>query len=201
MPAQPDIAALDRELRALAGEGRPFLCQGSPFGCTVFLVGINPATDTPFWPYWSLDRGCDKDGWLQAYRDKHGRLRPTRERIERLCNAMSPTRALEANVFHLPSDREADLTEDRRSTVVFDYLLRALQPRVMFVHGRSAIEHLERLTHNTFKRGEFTPAQYLGLRFDVIAGHHLSYQWSYAAVEQLGLRLRERCARSNAIYA
>lgn len=190
-----DLVAFERELRAVAGDVavRPFLCNGSPFDCPVFLVGINPATDIPLWPYWSAEHGCDKQGWLGAYLEKHGRYRPTRARIERLLRSLAPTRALETNVFHHRSRREADLVDEYKQTDVFDFLLKRLAPRVVFVHGRSAVTHLQRLTDARIERGAFTPVRYQGVAFDVFAGHHLAYQWSYAKVEQLGRELRSRC--------
>jgi hypothetical protein len=193
---QADILAFDRELRDFA-RGialRPFLCDGSPFGCDVFLVGINPATDVPLWPYWSIERGCDKCEWLQAYGETHhGRLGRTRKFIERLCDALAPVRALETNVFHHHSSCEADLIVQKRTTEVFDFLLRRLKPRVVFVYGKSAVKHLRRLTNAEIERGVFERAHYQGITFDVLAGNHLSRQWSYAGVEAFGRELRDHC--------
>jgi hypothetical protein len=191
-----DLVAFDRELRGVAGTNavRPFLCDGSPVGCTVFLVGINPATDIPLWPYWSVGRGCDKQMWLAEYLRQHGRLRPTRARIERLFDAVAPVRALETNIFQQYSPRESDLANEHRTTEVFDFLLERLAPRIVFVHGRSAIAHLVRLTGAQIARGAFTSVWYRGIAFDVYAGHHLAYQWSFAAVDQLGRTLRARCS-------
>jgi hypothetical protein len=200
LPKLPELGAFDRKLRAAsASAGRPFLCEGSPFGCEIFLVGINPGTDTPFWPFWSVANGCDKPSWLKTYLDRHGRLGPTRERIERLFKAARPTRVLETNIFHRASKREAALPRTHQTTTVFDFLLKTLHPRVMFVHGGSAIKHLERLTNCSLPLSEFTTVQYQGYKFDVIAGHHLAYQWSYLAVNQLGYALKERCATSRRI--
>jgi len=140
--AKSDLVEFDRRLRAIAPEGqvpRPFLCRGSPLGCDVFLVGINPGTDTPLWHHWSLEKGCDKDGWLADYLGRHGRLKPTRARIERICESAGRDRVLETNVFHVPSARERQLPKADRRTGVFDFLLETLRPRVMFVHGRSAV--------------------------------------------------------------
>jgi hypothetical protein len=103
---------------------------------------------------------------------------------------------LETNVFHLPSNREADLPKPQSTTVVFDFLLRALKPKIIFVYGRSAIEHLEMLIHTSLERGKFTRACYLGLEVDVVSGHHLSFQWSYESVDNLGRQLREHYAAS-----
>jgi hypothetical protein len=42
-----DLKEFDRQLRGLLGDEqglRPFVCQGSPLECQVFIVGLNPAT-------------------------------------------------------------------------------------------------------------------------------------------------------------
>ena len=50
---------------------RPFVCDGSPLSCNVFLVGSNPATPMyrSFWEFWSDDFGFDKASFMQAYRE------------------------------------------------------------------------------------------------------------------------------------
>ncbi len=195
MPKATELVAFDRDLHTACGAlGRPFLCEGSPFGCEVFLVGINPGTDTPFWPFWSVRDGCDKAGWLKEYFDRHRRLGPTRKRIERLLKAAHPARVLETNVFHRSSKRESALPREHQTTGVFDFLLKTLHPRVMFVYGDSAVKHLAKLTNCSLQLSKFTPVQYQGHKFDIIAGNHLAYQWSYDAVDQLGYALKERCA-------
>jgi hypothetical protein len=161
-------------------------------GCDVFLVGINPGTDTPLWPHWSPEGSCDKDGWLADYLSRHGRLKPTRVRIERISEAAGRDRVLETNVFHVPSAREHRLARADRRTAVFDFLLETLRPRVMFVHGRSAVAVCEERFGVPLPRAEFVRVRYSGATFDVLAGHHLAYQWSYDRVEQLGRRLALR---------
>ena len=48
---------------------RPFVCEGSPLNCTVFLVGSNPATDLgkPFWSHWNVGKGFNKAQWFKDY--------------------------------------------------------------------------------------------------------------------------------------
>ena len=134
--------------------------------------------------------------WKKDYRE--GRLKPaaeaagfkpTRSRIERLCAALAPFRILETNIYSSHSSREADLPRDRRNTQIFDFLLEAIQPRLGFVHGKSAVAHLSALLRKDLILGEFTHVAYQGVSFDVVAGYHLSYQWSYDKVEQLAQRL------------
>lgn len=198
MPSSEELIAFDQQLRHLtneAPEARPFLCDGLPFGCRVFLVGINPGKSSDFWSRWSLTTGCDKQGWLSDYLDTHGRYSPTRERIERLFRAVAPIRCLETNVYATPSLRESDLAESGRDPRVFNFLLTRLRPEVVFVHGKTAIMHLSRLVNADFPLGAFVPVSYRDVSFDVIAGYHLSYQWSYAKVGELGRMLAERCSQ------
>lgn len=195
-----DLGQFDRTLRNLTAAdpaGRPFLCHGWPFGCDAFLVGINPGTDIPFWPFWSQQAGCDKDGWLKAYLQRHPRFKPTRERIERLSVALAPFRILETNIYSSHSRREADLPRDSRRTEVFDFLLYTIHPKLAFVHGKSAVSHLSALVGRDLRLGEFTPVKYRGVDFEVIAGHHLSYRWSYAKVEELAKLLHTRLSRES----
>ena len=194
-PPMSDMVEFDRKMRELGEEavgGRPFLCEGLPFGCDVFLVGINPGTDTPFWPHWSVERGCDKQAWLQEYLRTHRKYRPTRKRIELLCKALKPLRTLETNVFSLPSKREWELDKAKRTTAVFGFLLESLRPRLLFVHGRTAVQHLERLTYASLPHNDFVPVSYAGVNFEIIAGNHLSYHWADVKVQELGARLRDR---------
>lgn len=190
-----NLAEFERRLAKVAPQDvawRPFLCRGSPLTCDIFLVGINPGTDTPLWPYWSLERGCDKDAWLDAYVAKHGRLEPTRARIERICEVAGRDRVLETNVFHIPTAWETDLAKVDRSTTVFDFLVETLRPRVLFVHGGAAVGVCEERFGMKLPRGVFVSVVHKGVRFDVISGHHLAYQWSFRAVEELGRKLLAR---------
>ncbi len=198
------IGDIDKTVRLLTGEhreARPFLCEGSPIGAQVFLVGINPGTDTPFWPHWQLPFGCDKEGWLAEYRGRHARLKPTRDRVEILFRALCPVRCLETNIFSRYSPDERSLPVADRDTRVFDFLLYALRPRVVFVHGASAIRHLEIRFGTVLPKGQFTPVECHGRQVDVIAGSHLSRGWSRNRVQSLGDNIRQRCLAhlSNAI--
>jgi hypothetical protein len=39
---------------------RPFLCDGNPYDCEAFIVGINPASSVSFWSFWNDETGFDK---------------------------------------------------------------------------------------------------------------------------------------------
>lgn len=191
-----DLNDIDTNIRHLTNEhpeARPFLCEGSPIGSEVFLVGINPGTDTSFWPCWRPPYGCHKDEWLQDYRRNHSRYKPTRARIERLFESLAPVRCLETNVFCRYSPEEKSLCAEERDTSVFDYLFEVLRPRVMFIHGMSGISHMEQVFKTALPLGQFTTVIHNGCEVDVITGSHLSRGWSFARVDALGCEIREKC--------
>lgn len=138
-----DLATFSSELKRLVGdvEGfRPLLCRGNPFACQVAIVGANPGTRTPFWPYWSVSHGVDKDGWLQAYRDghggKYGRSRAAIERFLPLVN--SPI--VELNAHAKQSTRLADLASEHRTSEVLQFVLRVVRPKVVVCAGVDALK-------------------------------------------------------------
>ena len=82
------------ELEKLIGKHstqRPFICDGYPLDCDIFIIGINPATSTEkeFWEFWNGDK-FNKDKWFKNYiyerKDKHYKISPTRRKIEYLVN-------------------------------------------------------------------------------------------------------------------
>ena len=193
------IEDIDTAIRDLTREhrddARPFLCDGSPIGAEVFLVGINPGTDTPFWPYWGLPGGCHKNEWIDEYLRRHSRFKPTRQRIEMLFKAISPIKCLETNVFFEYSPDEKSLRRAARDTKLFEYLLATICPTVMFIHGASGIKHMEQVLKTSLPTGQFITVNYNGREMDVITGRHLSRGWSYERVDSLGKQIRERCIR------
>jgi len=186
-----DIREFDRRLREIAPRNaRPFLCEGSPLRCELFLAGLNPRTRTPFWPFWSVPYGCSKKRWLDAYLQREGQLGRTREHIEILLRALAPIRCLETNIFCVWSDRMSELAEEHRSTIVFDFLLTSIKPRVIFVHGRRAISHMERITGSALPLNQFRTVQVGNRETSVFPTHHLSYQLSRAGCRRLAERIR-----------
>lgn len=180
-----DLVAFDRELRALAADdplARPFVCDGSPLECRAFIVGANPATAVPFWPYWDTRSGFDKERWTgdyEALRIATGK-RPrssTRERIERIIAAASPVKVLETNAFSVPTASIAELDARRRSDAVLRFLIEAIQPVVILAHGADASRALVQVR---------TPI----VGFDVIESKHLRFA-RYDDAVALGHRLRE----------
>jgi hypothetical protein len=192
------LREFDNQLREITPiDARPFLCEGSPLDCEVFLVGLNPRTTTPFWPYWDVSYGCKKGEWLKAYMAREGGLGRTREYIEILFKAFQEVKCLETNLFPSSSKRLAELPSQHRTPQVFNFLLQTIKPRMLFVHGREARNHMEHLGGRSLALNELTKIRLAGGSVYVYARHHLSFQLSKAACRALGERLREAFLRPN----
>ncbi len=122
---------------------RPFVCQGEPFSCSVWLVGYNAATTGgDWWRFWSADGGFDLVSWRRDYdaeRMSRGKgPSATRRRIDRI-KASVPD-VLETNIFATPSTEMANMPKS--NTDAFDYLLSTCKPKVIVAHGVPAAKHL-----------------------------------------------------------
>jgi hypothetical protein len=167
---------------------RPFVCDGSPLECRVFVAGFNPASmmSAGFWQFWNPQRGFDKASWLQAYKAermsrplKPGKTRRhpvsnSRRVIEWILEETGPVRCLETNIYAAATEQAADLEREQRLTAPFDYLLATINPRVIVVHGVEAAEYIG-------KRD---------LRAHVIETSHFSRGWSQAQARDLGKQIR-----------
>jgi len=159
--ASDKLAAFEHDLRILMAERtdlRPFVCNGSPLACRVFIVGFNAATKMSgeFWDHWRPGWGFCKESWLTAYEeDRRTRaqtagkrflqLSPTRRGINRVLEEFEPIHCLETNIYSIATPRARDLKLDQRNTEVFKFLLKAIRPRVVVAHGRKAVEAAEEL--------------------------------------------------------
>lgn len=170
---------------------RPFLCDGDPTQCKVFLVGLNPGTRTDFWRFWSPETGCDKQGWLKAYLAREKKLKPTRKKIELLFGALAPEiKCLETNLYDVSSRRLAELPASQRSTAVFDFLLKELKPTALLAHGRPVVDFLEAMTKQRLPLGAIHQVTLHGRAVLIYPRFHLSFQLSHDDCIALGLRLK-----------
>lgn len=164
------LAQIDKQIRLLTGEhpeSRPFICSGSPLGCDIAEVGINPGTPTPFWPHWSTAQGFSKEAWLKDYLSRHGKFGPTRRNIDLFAQSLHPMRSVELNIYDRFSPRLGDLPASLRKTEVFDYLLGALRPKLVLVHGDDPAEYLGRLLGVSPEKDAFVPVEYQGVRLEL----------------------------------
>lgn len=133
-------------------EIRPFVCNGNPKNCDVFIVGTNAASTVSWSPFWDSEREIfDKAAWLQTYeheraeqKRRKGKTRfraqsPTRSRIELFVSAATRTNGvLETNIFAVSTPSEKDLKPSDRETAIFEFLLETIKPKALFVHGETA---------------------------------------------------------------
>ena len=125
---------------------RPFVCDGSPLECSVFIVGLNPATASKrdFWEYFHPVKGFMKAMWREDYvaeRKKAGEfftISPSHNAIERVELAAAPAKILVTNIFSTPSKSASDLKASQRLTTTFDYLMSAIRPGLVIAHGMEA---------------------------------------------------------------
>jgi hypothetical protein len=149
------LESFERKLRALIGgptDLRPFVCDGSPLDCTIFLVGINPATslEMDFWDFWESNRGYDKKRWSQELLAKKAakllaagkKFRPafsnTRQRIEAFVEAAGGAPVLETNIYAMASRNLKSLAKSDRNTAPFKFLVETIRPKIIVVHGKDA---------------------------------------------------------------
>ncbi len=138
---------------------RPFVCEGSPLACEVFLVGFNPATvmQADFWQFWRPGYGYDKTAWFQQYLDertakplKPGRTRrqkvsATRRNMESFIVGAAGVRVLETNIYAAASADMKSLDPASREVAPFRFLLDIIRPKVIVVHGKPAVEAVAKL--------------------------------------------------------
>jgi len=189
------IHEIDNRIRQLTGEhieSRPFVCSGSPIGCAVAEIGINPGTPTPFWPHWSLANGFDKPGWLADYLSRHGKFGPTRRNIDLFSESLYPVRCIELNLYDRFSPRAADLSRDLKRTDVLDYMLEAVRPRLILVHGDDPAEYLSQLFGTRLIKDRFTPVRYRGVQLDVLQAKSHFMKVSKDYVRQLASTFVQR---------
>lgn len=143
------LSEFSTEVRRLVGDAvglRPFLCDGDPYGCTVAVVGANPGTTTPFWPFWSDERGLDKAGWLRSYREQHdGKYGRSRAAIERLLPQVN-AKVIELNAHAKQSDRLAQLGREHRTTDVLGFVMATVKPVVSVCAGADAYRAVSALS-------------------------------------------------------
>jgi hypothetical protein len=173
-------------------DSRPFLCEGMPFECDVFLVGINPATSTDFWKYWSIEKGCDKQGWLEEYKENHnGKYNKTRDYVEVFFNDSKPLKVLETNIYPFASSREADLDPKYKKTELFEYLVNTIKPKLILGHGATVRKELSKLYGIKLKRGEYASVKNSKWKLDILTEHHFSYQWSKDGIGKFATNIKE----------
>lgn len=122
---------------------RPFVCEGSPLGCDLFIVGYNPATEMvgDWWRFWRDGYGYQKRRWFDEYLAQRGYESKTRRKVGEIVRELPEASILEANIDARPSKRKN--TYPKPVTKPFDFILGACRPKVVIAHGKDAVAHLQ----------------------------------------------------------
>jgi hypothetical protein len=151
----------------------PFMCDGSPIGRKVFVVGHNPATrlSEPFSSYWSDEVGCNKLKFLEDYKRQRNRLKGVRRRIEQIAALIGQENILDTNIYTQVSTTEALLKDRHKTTDVFEFLLSELRPRVLLAHGKPSKSFFEKRCNLGSDRNT---ALWDNIEFKLVRSRHLS---------------------------
>ena len=198
-------AEFRRKLSAILPENcRPFVCQGSPYDCKIFVVGLNPATamESGFWRYWSDCTGFDKDFWFEAYKNerKSRPLRPgkkrrlsvgtTRRNLNKLADLVGAYGILETNIYSVPTENYTDLQAEERATEVFHFLLTEIKPKLIITHGTDSAGYLAREVQE-FGSFAIDTVAINGNSHQIISVPHLSRGWSSQKLEEFAEVIRQ----------
>ncbi|MCP1507764.1 hypothetical protein J2Y83_003737 [Pseudomonas marginalis] len=191
----PTLSEFQQKLETIIGrpsDQRPFVCDGSPLDCRVFIVGLNPASasERDFWEFWDCERGFDKRAWFESYlvdrtlrplkpgKTRRNPISNTRRVLDWVISSAVDIRILETNIYASATEDAKDLTSSMRCSRAFDFLIETLKPRLVVAHGNDA--------------GDFMRARHAGVQ--TIAVKHFSRGWSQQAARDLGLSIaREAC--------
>ena len=174
---------------------RPFLCDGSPLGCQVFIVGFNPATemDQLFWSYWSDTTGLNKSAFMRDYLIKRGLRAPkgARARIERIVRQLPRGTCLETNICSKPTRTAAELASADRTTAAFRFLLRVIKPRFIYAHSNEPIEYLRQLSGvDGFDKGAPRTAGIDSKEVLLLGTRGPLFRMGFSAAEEIGCVIR-----------
>lgn len=184
------LAEFQQQIEAIIGrpsDQRPFVCDGSPLDCRVFIVGLNPASasERDFWEFWNFETGFDKRAWFESYlaeraqrplkpgKSRRNPISNTRRVLEWVISSAVDTHILETNIYAAATEDANDLTCNMRCSRPFDFLIETLKPQLVVTHGKDAADHM-RIAH-------------AGVR--TIAVKHFSRGWSQQAARDLGLSI------------
>lgn len=104
---------------------------------------------------------------MADYLSRHGKFGPTRRNIDLFTESLYPVRCIELNLYDRFSPRAAGLSSDLKRTNVLDYMLEAVRPRLVLVHGDDPAEYLSQLFRVGLVKDRFIPVKYRGIELEV----------------------------------
>jgi hypothetical protein len=176
---------------------RPFVCDGSPLRCTVFVVGFNPATelDKSFWCFWDDEQGFNRADFMAEYLKKR-KLKGVRPRIDKIVGKLPQSTCLETNICSQPTKHAADLPNSGRTTAVFEYLLYTIRPEVIYVHSDEPIKYFQRFMDDSAVLKQEEPLEVFirGKETMLYGTYGPLFRVSYRHAEEIGRELNELLA-------
>jgi hypothetical protein len=193
-----------REKLSVYDKPRPFICDGNPLSCEVFIVGINAATEmqNDFWSFWNQNIGFNKAQWIDIYiserkskplkpnKTRRNKLSNTRQRIEWITESLKPIKTLETNLFVKATPTADELKSGDRKSEVFEFLLTTIKPKIIFIHGNEVLEYFEKLYDITITKNKIDLFKIFGTEVKILAMNHLSRGWGKQKSIDLGKTLK-----------
>lgn len=173
---------------------RPFVCNGNPYDCKAFIVGINAASVVPFWCFWNDKSGFNQDDWYDKYNAEreekgHRSVSNTRRRIECIVEAAKPASIFETNLFCVATPRACDLRNGDKQTRGFEYMLEEISPKLILLHGKTVKEYFDSKYGCSNLMCNFVTKLIYKKPVAVAAVRHLS-RMSYDDASKLGEKIR-----------
>lgn len=190
---------------------RPLICEKNPLHFEIFIVGINAATEMnkDFWSFWTEKNGFNKTEWFESYilerklkplkpnKTRRNKLSSTRQRIEWIIDSANPIKTLETNLFVIATPTANELTNEDRESSVFEFLLKSIKPKIVFIHGNEVIEYFQKLYRIKIKKDKIQNFDILGTETNILAMNHLSRGWSRQKSTELGEQLKREITKAN----
>ena len=180
----------------------PFLCEGSPLKCRIFIVGFNPArkVEKPFWScFWTDSRGFKKAEFIQELKKLDGgRTTLTRERIEIIANAVGQRVTLNTNIYSKSTRKKRELPKKDRKTDVIEYLLKTIRPKIVLAYGTDAKDFFRKHCRD-FVEDSVTPQKITWdswqWQFRLLCSPHLVFRgWKHQEADEEAKRIGQALA-------
>ncbi len=184
---------------------RPFVCDGNPLDCNIFIVGINPATkmEMNFENFWNED-GFDKQKWIEAYKNERAStplkigkkkrllVSPTRRSIDHIVKHVTSGKILETNLYTKQTANASLLEETDKKTEIFEFLINEIKPKIVVLHGKSVKDFFRKNYDDRISDDDFTEINITNFRTLAYSTKHLSRRWSFEKLEELGKRIHNK---------
>ncbi|WP_445665576.1 hypothetical protein [Fodinibius sp. AD559] len=166
----------------ITDEGWPFICEGSKLECNVFIVGITPSKSVSFQNHWYPQKdGFNRRGWMDAYDEQEDKFTYTRNQLNRIYDEFDESRnirLLETNLYNIASTSKENLADNKKSTEVFNFLLRSIKPKAVIGHGKDTIRYLRHLSGNYYEKDVWKEVELFDLSTNMYLRDHLSFHTS-----------------------